>query len=89
VCDRPSGLVGFPAGHCLAGHPAPFTTGESRLLAAIRKVYHLPEAAAEGDYHWMASAAVVGVVLAARCIPAHAGQSGVWFISTRIQEESP
>jgi DNA-3-methyladenine glycosylase II len=36
-----------------AGAPDVFTS-ESRLLAAIRKVYHLPEASAEGDYRSIA-----------------------------------
>jgi DNA-3-methyladenine glycosylase II len=37
-----------------AGAPDVFTTSESRLSAAIRKVYHLPENAAEDDYRSIA-----------------------------------
>jgi DNA-3-methyladenine glycosylase II len=51
------GVGPFPAGLILirgAGAPDVFTTGESRLPAAIRKVYHLPEAATEGDYRSIA-----------------------------------
>jgi DNA-3-methyladenine glycosylase II len=51
------GVGPFSAGLILirgAGAPDVFTTSESRLLAAIRKVYHLPEAATEGDYRSIA-----------------------------------